>query len=102
MPPRPKVRSAVLRFRKLSRSRIPSDLEEAYFQAVRAAFRERRKTAANSMARALGLDKSRVESALLAAGVPKDARGQDISPEAYLSLCNTMELKTMDAKDASG
>ena len=56
---------------------VPGGDEKAFFSLIRAAFSQRRKTAANAIASGLGLPKDKVIAAIEAAGF--DAR---IRPEA--------------------
>lgn len=77
--PAPKVTSAVIRLdvREKPAVTVPNDDEAAFFALIRAAFSQRRKTAANAIASGLGLPKDKVIAAIEAAGF--DAR---IRPEA--------------------
>ena len=77
--PAPKVTSAVIRLdvREKPAVAVPNGDEAAFFALIRAAFSQRRKTAANAIASGLGLPKDAVTAAIEAAGF--DAR---IRPEA--------------------
>ena len=75
--PAPKVTSAVVRMEIRPTPAVQVEDEEGYFALVRAAFGQRRKTAANAIASGLGLPKDKVIAAIEAAGF--DAR---IRPEA--------------------
>ena len=77
--PAPKVTSAVIRLdvREKPAVAVPNGDEAAFFALIRAAFSQRRKTAANAIASGLGLPKDKVIAAIEAAGF--DAR---IRPEA--------------------
>lgn len=77
--PAPKVTSAVIRLdvREKPAVTVPNGDEAAFFTLIRAAFSQRRKTAANAIASGLGLPKDKVIAAIEAAGF--DAR---IRPEA--------------------
>ena len=77
--PAPKVTSAVIRLdvREKPAVTVPNGDEAAFFALIRAAFSQRRKTAANAIASGLGLPKDKVIAAIEAAGF--DAR---IRPEA--------------------
>ena len=74
--PAPKVTSAVVRMEIRPQPAVQVEDEEGYF-ALRAAFGQRRKTAANAIASGLGMPKDAVTAAIEAAGF--DAR---IRPEA--------------------
>ena len=75
--PAPKVTSAVVRMDIRPTSAVQVEDEAGYFALVRAAFGQRRKTAANAIAGGLNLPKEKVIAAIEAAGF--DAR---IRPEA--------------------
>ena len=77
--PAPKVTSAVIRLdvREKPAVTVPNGDEAAFFALIRAAFSQRRKTAANAIASGLGMPKDAVTAAIEAAGF--DAR---IRPEA--------------------
>ena len=75
--PAPKVTSAVVRMEIRPQPAVQVEDEEGYFALVRAAFGQRRKTAANAIASGLGMSKDAVTAAIEAAGF--DAR---IRPEA--------------------
>ena len=75
--PAPKVTSAVVRMDIRPTPAVQVEDEEGYFALIRAAFGQRRKTAANAIASGLGLPKDKVIAAIEAAGF--DAR---IRPEA--------------------
>ncbi len=75
--PAPKVTSAVVRMEIRPIPAVQVEDEEGYFALVRAAFGQRRKTAANAIASGLGMPKDAVTAAIEAAGF--DAR---IRPEA--------------------
>lgn len=85
--PPPKVDSAVVRFDPRTEPLLPPTLtEELYMSVVRAAFAHRRKTVLNSLCRALGFDKDRVEAAIKSAGLDPGCRAEEISPEGFVSL----------------
>lgn len=75
--PAPKVTSAVVRMEIRPQPAVQVEDEEGYFALVRAAFGQRRKTAANAIASGFGMPKDAVTAAIEAAGF--DAR---IRPEA--------------------
>ena len=75
--PAPKVTSAVVRMEIRPTPAVQVEDEEGYFALIRAAFGQRRKTAANAIAGGLNLPKEKVIAAIEASGF--DAR---IRPEA--------------------
>ena len=60
--------------------------EAAFFALIRAAFSQRRKTAANAIANGLHLPKAQVISALQAAGLDERSRPEQLTLENYCAL----------------
>jgi 16S rRNA (adenine1518-N6/adenine1519-N6)-dimethyltransferase len=67
-------------------ARLREAVQALFFRALRAAFSQRRKKAANGLAAGMGMDKAVVQAALEQAAIPADARAEDISLEGYLRL----------------
>lgn len=86
--PPPKVDSAVIRLDILKEPPVRVQDEEWFFKVSRAAFAQRRKTAANSISATLGLPKPQVEEALLHAGVQSNVRAERMNLEQLASLAN--------------
>ena len=84
--PAPKVTSAVIRLTLGQGAMQPVQDEAGYFALVRAAFCQRRKTAANSIAAGLCLPKAKVMEALAAAGISEKARPEQLSLEDFARL----------------
>ena len=86
--PAPKVTSAVIRLdvREKPAVTVPNDDEAAFFALIRAAFSQRRKTAANAIANGLHLPKAQVISALQAAGLDERSRPEQLTLENYCAL----------------
>lgn len=84
--PPPKVRSAVVRVRRLAVPRVTPEEERAFWRPAKAAFAQRRKTAAKTIAGVLGVKKEAVEDRLEALGLRRDARPETIPFEAWLAL----------------
>ncbi|MDX6768027.1 MAG: 16S rRNA (adenine(1518)-N(6)/adenine(1519)-N(6))-dimethyltransferase RsmA [Elusimicrobiota bacterium] len=84
--PPPKVWSAVVRVRRLPAPRLKPEEERAFWRPVKAAFAQRRKTAAKTIAGVLGVDKTSVEDRLERLGLRRDARPESIPFEAWLAL----------------
>ena len=86
--PAPKVTSAVIRLdvRKKPAVTVPNGDEAAFFALIRAAFSQRRKTAANAIANGLHLPKAQVISALQAAGLDERSRPEQLTLENYCAL----------------
>ena len=91
--PRPKVDSAVVNFVIRTYSGFSVD-KGAFFRVVRAAFSQRRKTLANSLASGLTLSKTQTVALLEEAGIDAGRRAETLAIEelqaltiAYLGLC---------------
>ena len=84
--PAPKVTSAVVRLdiRPAPAVQVPD--EKGYFALVRAAFGQRRKTAANSIASGLGLPKEAVLAALERAGLDPRVRPEKLTLADFAAL----------------
>lgn len=88
--PPPKVTSAVIRLEVHPEPPVPVPDEAAYFRLVRAAFGQRRKTAANAISAGLGLPKAQVTAAMEQAGLPATARPEQLTLEQFAALSRAM------------
>ena len=88
--PPPNVDSAVIRLDLRREPPVQVADEGWFFRVSRAAFAQRRKTAANSISASLGLPKAQVEEALGAAGIPANARAEQLSLEQFAALANAL------------
>lgn len=84
--PPPRVTSAVIQLTVRPAAAVDTPDEAEYFRLVRAAFGQRRKTAANSISAGLGLAKERVSAALAAAGLPPAARPEQLTLQDFCAL----------------
>ena len=86
--PAPKVTSAVIRLnvRKAPAVEVPGGDEKAFFSLIRAAFSQRRKTAANAISNGLQLPKATVLSALEAAHLDPRSRPEQLTLQDYCAL----------------
>lgn len=84
--PAPKVTSAVVRMDVRAQPAVQVEDEEGYFALVRAAFGQRRKTAANAIAGGLGLPKEQVTAALERAGLDPRVRPERLTLEDFAAL----------------
>ena len=86
--PAPKVTSAVIRLnvRKTPAVEVPGGDEKAFFSLIRAAFSQRRKTAANAISNGLQLPKAIVLSALEAAHLDPRSRPEQLTLQDYCAL----------------
>ena len=90
--PAPSVTSAVIRLdvRQEPPVELPGGQESAYFALIRAAFSQRRKTAANAIANGLKLPKAQVLAALQKAGMDKRARPEQLTLQDYAALLTAL------------
>lgn len=88
--PPPKVDSAVIRFDMLETPAVAVKNEKLFFQIARGAFAQRRKTAANSISGALGVEKPLVERALEGAGAGPGARAEQLTLGQLAALANAL------------
>ncbi len=90
--PAPKVTSAVIRLdvREKPAVQVPNGDEAAFFALIRAAFSQRRKTAANAIANGLHLPKAKVIAALQTANLDERARPEQLTLEDYCALQTAM------------
>lgn len=88
--PAPNVDSCVIRLQ--IRSAPPEGVldETQFFQVVRGAFSQRRKTMANSLASALHMEKGRVIQALKQAGLPESVRPEQLQMEEFIAAANEL------------
>ena len=84
--PAPKVTSAVVRMDIRPTPAVQVEDEEGYFALIRAAFGQRRKTAANAIAGGLNLPKEKVIAAIEASGFDaRIAHGNSLADFAKIS-----------------
>ncbi len=88
--PPPKVDSAVLRLDLRQEPPVSVADEDWFFRVSRAAFAQRRKTAANSLSATLGLPTPQVEQALAAAGAAENVRAERLTLEQLAALANAL------------
>ena len=84
--PAPKVDSAVIRLDIKENTALSDDEQKNFFKIVRASFCQRRKTLSNSLSSGLGLSKAEVNDMLDKAGVPQNARAEQLTMDDFLSL----------------
>lgn len=88
--PAPKVDSAVIRLTPLEKPPVPVTDEAWFFQVVKAAFAQRRKTAVNGLSSGLGLPKEQVSAALASLGLPPDTRAETLPLAALAALAEAL------------
>lgn len=86
--PAPNVTSAVIRLdvRQQPPVTLAAEQETAFFALIRAAFSQRRKTAANAIANGLHLPKAQVLDALEKAGLDQRSRPEQLTLQQYCAL----------------
>ena len=89
--PAPKVDSLVIRLTPLAAPPVEIRDEKRFFAVVKAAFSQRRKTAANGLSAGLGLPKDRVFAALDAAGLDRGVRAEALTMEELARLAEKIE-----------
>jgi 16S rRNA (adenine1518-N6/adenine1519-N6)-dimethyltransferase len=84
--PAPKVDSAVLRVRDISRANFKNKLtEQRFFDLIHAGFAQKRKLLVRNLENVLG---TKAPEALQQAGIPQNARAEDVPLEQWLHLTN--------------
>ena len=88
--PRPKVGSCVIRLDRLEQPAAQVEDEALFFKVVRAAFNQRRKTIVNSLSNGLSdiVTKDQIRSALAAAEVTEQQRGEELSLAKFAMIAN--------------
>jgi len=87
--PVPNVDSAVLQLIPREKPLFEVD-ETAFFRLIRAAFGQRRKTAANAISAGLGIDKAQILAAMERARLSVNTRAENITLEGYARLLREM------------
>lgn len=88
--PPPNVDSSVIRFDILPEPAVKTADEAALFRVARAAFSQRRKTAANSISAFLGIPKPQVEQALAGAGLSPSVRAEQLTLSQLAALTDKL------------
>lgn len=91
--PQPKVDSAVIQLLVRKEPPVAVTNEKQFFALVKAAFGQRRKTAANSISAGLSLSKSGVAEALQAVGVSASVRAEQLTMEQLAQLANILNFQ---------
>ncbi len=90
--PAPKVWSSVIRLIRRAEPPVLVQDEKHFFELIKGAFSQRRKTFVNSVGTysALGTDKETVKAVLEKLGISETIRGEALSIEAYAAISNEM------------
>lgn len=84
--PSPNVDSEVIKLTVYKENKYNPTDEKFFFSVIKAAFSQRRKTAANGLSSGLGISKDIIFKALEAAGLDKNVRAEKLSMEQMLAL----------------
>ena len=88
--PSPNVDSEVIKLTVRKKPPIEVADEEFFFKVVKAAFSQRRKTAANGLSSMLGISKNDINEALTAAKLPSAVRAESLTMEQLGTLSNEL------------
>ncbi|HET9097663.1 MAG TPA: 16S rRNA (adenine(1518)-N(6)/adenine(1519)-N(6))-dimethyltransferase RsmA [Candidatus Baltobacteraceae bacterium] len=88
--PRPKIDSTVVRLTRRTQPAVGVGDEHRFLQVVRAAFAYRRKTLANSLSLALGVQRAAVAQALQQLGLDTEIRGEQLGLADFARLADRL------------
>ena len=88
--PAPKVDSEVIKLRILKKPPVAVNDEKMFFRVVKAAFMQRRKTAANSLSAGLGIPKAEINSLLEQSGISLSARAENFTMQDFADIANLL------------
>ncbi|MBQ7687919.1 MAG: 16S rRNA (adenine(1518)-N(6)/adenine(1519)-N(6))-dimethyltransferase RsmA [Clostridia bacterium] len=91
--PAPKVDSEVIRLTPLAAPPIAVADEDFFFETVKAAFSQRRKTAANGLSAGLHMSKEAVFAALEAVGLDKTVRAETLTLAGLAALSDRLIIR---------
>ncbi|HEX3015274.1 MAG TPA: 16S rRNA (adenine(1518)-N(6)/adenine(1519)-N(6))-dimethyltransferase RsmA [Desulfobacteria bacterium] len=92
--PAPKVESAVVNMEMLEKPRIDEGTDRGFFRVVKAAFGQRRKTVANSLAQGLNLNKTEICTVLEGLEISPRERAENLSIAQFNQLTRAiLQLK---------
>lgn len=90
--PRPKIDSTVVRLTRRPAPAVRVEDEHRFLQVVRAAFAYRRKTLANSLSLALGVQRASVQEALRQIGLDTEIRGEQLALADFARLADRLSV----------
>lgn len=88
--PQPKVNSCVIRLEMRQSPYIEVKNEDVFFKVVRAAFGQRRKTAANAISSLTCFERDEVDSAIASAGLQPSVRAEKMSLEDFAAVADAL------------
>ncbi len=91
--PQPKVASSVVKLEVLSKPAAEVEDEKLFFQIVKSAFGQRRKTLCNALSKSpyIAVEKEKVLGALSKMGLEESVRGERLSVEEFAKLSNYLK-----------
>lgn len=89
--PAPKVDSSVIRMDIREKPEIQVENEKLFFDVVRAAFGQRRKTAINSLSSGLQMPKDKIASVLTECGFDLNVRAETMTMEDFANITKALE-----------
>ena len=92
--PPPKVDSAILTIQNISKKRLGEINEKHFFNVLKTGFAARRKMLRGNLSKKWPL--KAVESALIEAGIPRNARGEDVHLECWINLSKALGSKIFE------
>ena len=92
--PAPDVDSTVIRLDIRPEPPVQLEREEFFFQVVKGAFSQRRKTLSNTLSGSLGMSKPQVAQLLEEAGVSHSLRAEQLSMEQFAQIANALAAAT--------
>lgn len=91
--PAPKVDSEVIKLEILKKPPVETADEKMFFRVVKAAFMQRRKTAANSLSAGLGMPKAEINILLEKSGIKPSARAEELTMQDFADIANLLADK---------
>ena len=88
--PSPNVDSAVIQLRIRKEPPVKVNKEEKFFSYVKACFAQRRKTLINTLASALGADKTKLRQILSELGLPETVRSEQLDMNLLAEISNRL------------
>lgn len=88
--PRPKIESSVVVLTRRERPAVSVRDERRFWQVVRGAFAYRRKTLANGLSLAIGVDRAAAAAALQQIGLPAEIRGERLDLADFARLADQL------------
>ena len=88
--PSPKVDSAVIRITLNGENKYNISDEKKFFNLIRAAFAQRRKTLVNSLSSSLGIPKNDIINALDSLSLDENIRAEKLTMEDFVNLYNSL------------